>query len=195
MKNSTTYELAAPGAGLPKLELTIAKILFRLQCLTGNRESFNQRFQEERDKIRDLVVSCRQEDGAARVLIRRLPGLEDSSRDWSVWMTLDHLRIVHLEIAKVFELLGQGIEPQQKVSTATVKPSPDVTGAVVKDYDLSCDVVMSAVAAVKELHTPVRLAHPWFGPMDAFAWHALMAVHIGIHRRQIERILSEIAAG
>jgi hypothetical protein len=33
-----------------------------------------------------------------------------------------------------------------------------------------------------------RYAHPWFGPIDAFRWHGLLALHQRIHRRQIEAI-------
>ncbi|MBX3389322.1 MAG: hypothetical protein KF691_07680 [Phycisphaeraceae bacterium] len=42
---------------------------------------------------------------AERVLIPRLRGLEDSSRYWSVWMMLDHLRIVNSQVAMVIASL------------------------------------------------------------------------------------------
>ncbi len=190
---TTTPKLAAPGAGLPMIELVIANVLLRLRLLFGSREAFNARFENERRAIRALIASCHGEDGARRVLIARPPGLEDSSRDWSVWMTLDHLRIVHHEVAGVMDLLGRGITPTQKVSTAAVKPDPHVTGAVIADYEASCDTVMAAVAAVPNLRTASRLAHPWFGPMDAFAWHGLLGGHMGIHRVQIQRILQQLA--
>lgn len=190
---TTTPNLAAPGAGLPLIELGIANVLLRLRLLFGTREAFNARFDRERSAIRSLVESCRGEDGSKRVLIARPPGLEDSSRNWSVWMTLDHLRIVHHEVARSIELLGQGIEPRQKVSTAAVKPDPGVTRAVLTDYEASCDTVMAAVAAVPDLRTEARLAHPWFWSMDAFAWHGLLGGHMGIHRVQIERILRQLA--
>ena len=35
-----------------------------------------------------------------------------------------------------------------------------------------------------------RDAHPWFGPMDASAWHALAGTHMGIHRAQIADIIA-----
>jgi hypothetical protein len=41
------------------------------------------------------------------VLIARPRGLEDSSRYWSVWMTLDHLRIVHLAAVKNSSITSQ----------------------------------------------------------------------------------------
>ena len=41
-----------------------------------------------------------------RVLIRRPPGLEDSSRYWSAFMTLEHLRIVHREMVRIIDALA-----------------------------------------------------------------------------------------
>ena len=51
-----------------------------------------------------------------------------------------------------------------------------------------------SVAAVKDLNTSARYAHPWFGPLDAAGWHALAAGHLQIHRQQIERIVEGLRA-
>ncbi len=182
--------LAAPGAGLPKPELLIARVLFGLRCSAGNRASFNARFARERAAIRLLVERCDAETGARRVLIKRPPGLEDSSRNWSVWMTLDHLRIVHGEMTRIIATLARGESPTGKASTAAVKPSLDVTGAVVAEYEDSCDALLAVVAEAPDLRTTARFTHPWFGPLDAFGWHALASGHMGIHRVQIERIVA-----
>jgi len=189
MSKFTATKLAPPGAGLPLIELGIANVLFRLRVLTGSRDAFTARFVRERAAIRTLVESCEENAGAQRVLIARPPGLEDSSRDWSVWMTLDHLRIVHNELVPTFELLGKGITPDKQVSTAAVKPDPAVTRAILPEYEAGCDAVLASAAAIPNLWTKAKLAHPWFGPMNAFAWYALLGGHMGIHRVQIQRIL------
>jgi hypothetical protein len=44
------------------------------------------------------------------------------------------------------------------------------------------------VAGIADLKTALRFPHPWFGPLDAAAWHALSATHLGIHRDQIAEI-------
>ncbi len=182
-------KLAPPGAGLPWLELQIARLLFAVQFRMGNRDSFNAAFQAEREKIRALVRSCDEESGARRVLIRRVPGLEDSSRYWSVWMTLEHLRIVHEGMTKTITALGKGIEPQGVASTAAVKPVTNVAVGASSLFERSCDTLLAAVAAVPDLNTKVRFAHPWFGPLNAAGWHALAGNHLAVHRVQIERIL------
>ena len=181
--------LGAPGAGLPTPELFVAKWLFAWQRWRGDRASFDARFQAERKAIQALTGGCDAETGARRMLIRRLPGLEDSSRYWSVWMTLDHLRIVHLAFTQVIQALARGNVPEGQASTAAVKPSPEATMAVVPAYEESCETLLATVAAVPELKTAVRFVHPWFGALDAAGWHALAGLHMGIHRAQIERIL------
>jgi len=193
MNSNAEPKLDAPGAGLPRPELYIARLLFALRRWTGSKDSFAATFDRERESIRTLVNSCGPEHAGKRVLIERVRGLEDSSRYWSIWMTLDHLRIVHRGITRTIGALAKGIVPPGAASTAAVKPSADVTAAVVGDYEKSCDELVATVLATKDLKTKARYLHPWFGPLDAAGWHALSAGHLRIHRVQIERILHAIA--
>lgn len=182
-------KLALPGAGLPKMELLVARLQFVWRRARGDRKSFDAAFQGERELVRGLVGGLDPKSAARRVLIERVRGMEDSSRYWSVWMTLDHLRIIHLGIARTIGKLARGVVPPGKASTAAVKPSPEVTAAVVAEYEKSCDNLVKTVAGVKDLKTPARYAHPWFGPLDGVGWHAMAAGHLKIHRVQIERIV------
>lgn len=101
-------------------------------------------------------------------------------------MTLDHLGIVHLGMTRVISDLTKGKMPEGTASTATVKPSPQVTADVIPEYEKSCDTLLATVAAAGNLKTELRYAHPWFGPMDAHGWHALAAGHLGFHRVQLD---------
>ena len=184
--------LAPPGAGLPPGELAIGRVLFGLRCKLGSFESFTKDFQKERKAIAALIESAGTLDRGKRVLIKRPIGLEDSSRNWSLWMTLDHLRIVNFGIAGIIASLGEGVVPPDAASTAAVKPSPDVGECIIKEYENSCDQVLRAAEGGENLRTGVRYAHPWFGPMDAFAWYALAGSHLGIHKVQIERIMAAL---
>ena len=192
MNITTEPALAPPGAGLPSPELFIGRLLLAFRCLTATRESLNARLHQERAAILALVERCGPEACEDRVLIKRLPGLEDSSRYWSVWMTLDHLRIVHLAMSGIIRSLSQGEMPEGAASTAAVKPSPAATAAVMAEYEASCETLLATVAAAPNLKTPLRYAHPWFGPLNAASWHALAAGHLGIHRRQIEHICAAL---
>ena len=192
MKAQFEPQFAPPGAGLPAVELAFARILFAARRLTGNRDSFNARFQQERTRIQQLLPSLDHETAAQRVLIPHLRGLEDSSRYWSVWMTLDHLRIVHQQIARVIQALTDGIPPKTKASTAKVKPSPDANASTLSEFQRSCEQLLDTVAKVPDLNTKLRYAHPWFGPLNAAGWHALASGHLAIHKAQLQRIVSRL---
>ena len=190
MSEKSDPRLAPPGAGLPKVELFVARLLSRWRVWTGSRESFNAGFERERAAISKLYRACDAPFAARRVLIKRLPGMEDSSRYWSVWMTLDHLRIVNRGIANTISKLAKEIVPERTASTAAVKPDPSAGASVVAEYEASCDAVLATAAAAPNLRTKARFAHPWFGSLDAFAWHGLAGDHMAIHRAQLERIIA-----
>ncbi len=182
-------KLAPPGAGLPWVELIVARTLFKWRAATLSREQLAARFAAERARIRSRIDAASAGELSKRILIDRVRGLEDSSRYWSVLMTLEHLRIVHRGVQHTIKMLAREKAMDRVVSTAAVKPSADVTENVIEDYEASCDALINETAAIGNLRTKTRHAHPWFGPLDAFGWHALAAGHLAIHRTQIERIL------
>lgn len=184
--------LAPPGAGLPAAELLVSRAVFALLRWTASRRAVAARFELELGRIRGLLRECDPETAGRRVLIPRLRGLEDSSRHWSVWMTLDHLRIVNHAVAPLIAELVQGRVPQGQASIAAVKPSAAAGPEVVAAFEDSCAALAAVVAASPRLATAVRFPHPWFGPLDAAGWHLLSAAHMGIHRAQIERILAPL---
>lgn len=189
---TTVPRLAPPGAGIPAVERLVGGALFALRRWRGSPAQFTAQFTREREAICSLYRAATDDELSVRKLIPRLRGLEDSSRFWSVWMTLDHLRIVNVQIAQVIDGLLHGRVPEGEASTAAVKPGANVDASVVTAYESSCDQLLSIVAVRENLRTPLRYAHPWFGPLDAAGWHAMAATHMGIHRAQIARILSEV---
>jgi hypothetical protein len=50
-------KLAPPGAGLPKVELFIARAIFAWRGRKATRDGVNERFQKEREAIRSLARS------------------------------------------------------------------------------------------------------------------------------------------
>ena len=184
----TPPRLQPPGAGLPAPELFVARLLFHWQAWRATRAGAAALFTRQRVAILRLARGVDPAEGGRRVLITRLPGLEDSSRHWSVFMTVDHLRIVNAQIAEVIRLLGRGEAPTFAASTAAVKPRVGVNDAVIGEFEAACDGLEQAVAGVSDLRTPLRLAHPWFGPLDAAGWHFLAAFHMRLHHCQITMI-------
>lgn len=188
---SSVPKLAVPGAGLPRVELWIARLIFHFGAWRTSRSEASALFAAERDAVLKLAQSCDAETGARRVLIRRLPGLEDSSRYWSVFMTLDHLRIVNESVTGVIsELLAERMPPGA-ASTAAVKPAEGVGPEIVEAFAESCRRLETVVTGAPTLATKTRYAHPWFGPLSAAQWHFMAAFHLRLHRKQIEQVLAE----
>ncbi|WP_395740403.1 DinB family protein [Prosthecobacter sp.] len=194
MSTPADPQLAPPGAGLPTFELWAARLFFTLKRWRGDRETFVRQFEQERATIRALVNTCPDAKRGERVLIIRLRGLEDSSRHWSVWMTLDHLRITNTGVVRVIHALTHGRVPPGQASTAAVKPDVKVTSAVEAEYERSCDAVLAAIAESSDLNTTLRFAHPWFGALNAAGWAAMAGTHLGLHRAQIQSILAGLSS-
>jgi hypothetical protein len=187
--SSPSPALAPPGAGLPWPELRIARLLFGLSRWSYGRDAATRKFLDEQNQIAALLNRCDPTLACERVLIPRLRGLEDSSRHWSVAMTLDHLRITNTSFVQIIRCLAGNSIPPGVASTAAVKPSADASLKVVHAYNQACSQVLEAVRENPNLKTAVKFAHPWFGPMNAEGWHLLAGMHMGIHRKQIEAIL------
>lgn len=193
MNSPSTTNLAPPGAGLPWIELMAARMLFAGFRRKHTRGEVIALFIGERDRILELATTPGPRDAARPVLIKRLRGMEDSSRNWSVYMTLEHLRIVNAAVAAVISALVAGKVPPGSASTATVKPAPGIDGQVVAGFTTGSESLLQTVAAVPDLRTDKRYAHPWFGPLDAAGWHAMAAFHMRLHRKQIESIIAALA--
>ena len=181
--------LAPPGAGLPWLELRFARLGFGWLSRGATKESSSALIGKEQSLLQNLAGRCYGESGMKRILIDRLRGMEDSSRYWSVYMTLDHLRIVNVAIAGTIDLLAKGKRPAGTASTAQVKPDPRSTANVIDEFDGSCRLLIATAARIDPLRTAARYAHPWFGELDAAQWYFLSAFHMRLHRRQVELIL------
>lgn len=115
--------LDAPGAGLPVVELFLARILFGRFRKRNTPDTIDETIRREREAILDLVGPLEEAAGRTPVLINRIRGMEDSSRNWSVFMTLEHLRIVNESVSRTMKALSRCEVPSQRASTADVKPS------------------------------------------------------------------------
>jgi hypothetical protein len=187
--NDPQTQLQPPGAGLPRVELLVARLRVRLFAPFISRQGASRRFREESDRILILARSLSPTDAARRVLIPRLRGLEDSSRYWSVYMTLEHLVIVDTAIRSGIEALTAGHQIDRVASTAAVKPSPTAGADMIERFGAVVGDYLARVEGIPDLRSRITYRHPWFGPLTALGWHRLAAVHTSLHRKQIERII------
>lgn len=190
-----TPTLQPPGAGLPWWELwAIRRVAFPLGCLRLDWAAAARLFQKEGARVLAAWDALPAGRLGERVLIRRVAGIEDSSRFWSAAMTVEHLTAVGAGVRRIVGLLRRGEEPAGPARIVDFKPRGEDTPARVR----AGFARLLADAAVPELPVPrgggPRYAHPWFGPLDAFRWHCLLALHQGIHRRQVDTIRRKLTA-
>ncbi len=189
---TTEPRLDRPGAGLPAIELFIAKRMVAARYRKMSRDEIIADFERERVLISEMASRLAPDLGSRQVLVKRLRGMEDSSRFWSIYMVLDHLRIVNEAVSSFIGLLGEGKCPDDEADTAKVKPAVGAGPEVIDAFNATCRKLAGVVASIECLDTPVKHPHPWFGPFDAGQWHHMAAFHMTLHRKQIEAILREL---
>lgn len=183
-----------PGANakLPAHERRIADLGVRAYASVASPASILRLFRAEAGRAIALSRRLSPAQGFRRVTISRFPGLEDASRDWSVYMTLDHLVMVNTAITALIHAVcvnrEHGVEIQLEDVCPHVAAGPDriqALGAVVDRYS-------RLIARLGPLRSRERYPHPWFGPLTAQHWHALAAIHNRTHRIQIEKIVRRL---
>jgi hypothetical protein len=187
--------LGKPGAGLPTIEWFVARyiLLPKLFKTTGKKEAI-ENFAKLSEKIVLLSSNLSPEQFTARRLIPRIRGLEDSSRYWSVAMTLEHLVIVGNLMGEAAVQLSSGHPNLRTVGTADVKPDPnaDPATAIQSFKDMSERFVREAQGADVDAFPKLTHPHPWFGPLNAQQWLAMAGAHQNIHRQQIKEIIARL---
>ncbi len=188
-------KLAKPGAGLPFFEWAIAKyILLPRLFKNTNKENALRFFSAEADKIMAIASNVDLEKLSQRRLIPRLAGLEDSSRYWSVAMTLDHLIIVGDSMRKLILGLSAGGSNFKRVGTADVKPNINVDAATILSAfkEMTAHFVKDISATNIDAFPNSTHPHPWFGEQNATHWLTIASAHMRIHRQQVEAILARL---
>jgi hypothetical protein len=150
-------------------------------------------FRDEADRCIQLAGRLPAEQARLPVVIARFPGIEDSSRGWSVYMTLQHLVIVGSAILAGVPRLAAGKRIDTAVKIEDVKPAADAGPEQLRRLADLADGYASLPAAVGAAREGSRLRHPWFGDLNASEWLTLAAVHNRIHRHQIERIIASLS--
>ncbi|HEU5181520.1 MAG TPA: hypothetical protein VFW45_12065 [Candidatus Polarisedimenticolia bacterium] len=180
--------LEAPGAGLPWWELLVVRrVLFPISCRRHDWAAATRMFEEEGRRILEIWDSLPAGRLKEPVLIRRIAGIEDSSRYWSAAMTVEHLCIVGGGVRRIIALLREGKLPKRELRVEEVKPLGKLPAAQVRSDFIRLLEEAPADAPVPPGTGP-RCAHPWLGPVDSHGWRCFVAEHQRIHRKQLESI-------
>jgi uncharacterized damage-inducible protein DinB len=185
-------KLAKPGAGLPFIEWLVAKYILMPRLFKNTtKEKAIDFFAAESNKIITLASNLNIDQLSQKRLIPRLAGLEDSSRYWSVAMTLDHLVIVSNGIRRLILGLSTGKSGFKIVGTADVKPNVNVDAqTILSAYKEMSEGFVKDISPTNTHAFPdATHPHPWFGEQNASNWLTIAAAHQRIHRQQIEAII------
>jgi uncharacterized damage-inducible protein DinB len=188
-------ELDAPGAGLPAIqEFLLKHAAFPVLKRVISWDRAISIFEREGRLILALVADLPEEARFRPVLVPRMMGIEDSSRYWSLAMTLDHLMIVTQGVMSLMAALARGDGIDVIVDTATVKPGTDSPRDIGRRYEEFVSRFRERLESeVADRQTARCHPHPWFGCLNPHGWLVMLAVHQFIHRRQIAQIRKRLA--
>lgn len=180
--------LQPPGAGIPFWQrwvgYCVVRWVGRVHSRTQSQQDFIKSTQDMIDLCKRIPPSRRDE----KILVPKQFGMEDSSRFWSVNLTLEHVMIVTKGITDIIIALSRNKNVPGMVRTADAKPQGVLQGdalVVFQDAMHECETRLQDVVIQA---SSKRHRHPWFGALNAAQWHSLLAMHNTIHHRQILQI-------
>lgn len=188
----TKMVLLPPGTGLPFIEHYLANLVFKVNCLFSTKQPLLKQFIQEGESIIALINSLSPTDGAKRVLIDKVFGIEDNSRYWSAFMVLEHLVIVNTGITSIINTLTEGKPFSGIVRIEEVKPHETAGPVQLDQFKQTIKNYVTMLNSIENLKTHLSHPHPWFGQLNAHDWHCLAATHHFIHRRQLVKIVEKL---
>jgi hypothetical protein len=188
--------LDKPGAGIPWYFRLANRILLKpLVVRKFTWQQCEENFLSVNEKLKRELEGLTQEQLEKRILVSPIVGIEDSSRYWSIAMTLRHLCIVHPLMKEVVIRLAKEETIPVKVDTASVKPELEKNSSqAVQDYFSLIQTILPDIknSIPKEFGLTKTFSHPWFGEMTAKDWFWLLGAHTGIHLKQIRKIKEQL---
>jgi hypothetical protein len=183
---------AKPGGGLPKLEqLSLKYILVPLGKRVFSWDSALNMFNSEVKRIEQMVKEIEEEKWQERIMIDRVFGIEDHSRDYSINMVIEHLNIVGYGIMGVIHTLSKEERVEKEIKIENVKPQGSVEDELNRFLAFS-RVYNSFIEKLPKRKSNMTKLHPWFVELNNVDWSIFMAIHTFVHRRQIEAIIKGI---
>jgi len=185
-------QLASPGAGLPWFESLMVRWFGRRMLRSRlDWDSAQAAIARVSSRLAREATSTDDETLARRVLIKRLRGLEDSSRYWSPGMVLEHLVITGEMFTDYVVALSNGRPVEDRRGIADIKPRGELGRAVIARFVAVHEAIPARLTkeAGPLRDGPTHL-HPWFGKLTAADWLTLTAIHLRLHEKQWRAIRS-----
>ena len=189
IKQEPPIKLAAPGDGISFPQRLLMTFYVRpFVAEKAKIEDSKKRFIKISEKILKEIEGLSETQMTQQVLVPPQKGLEDSSRFWSIAMTLEHLGIVGRKMILGIEMISAGHKPPQKVEIAKYKPINEMSAQEsIQDFQKFITTDFSNMK-ISNPDSPITLRHPWFGEMKTKGFVWLLGVHQGLHLQQIREI-------
>lgn len=134
--------------------------------------------------------------GALAVRVPPMLGVDEDMRDWSFFMILEHNVIINRNISTVVQRLARGEKhcaPQDFDPKRDVMPSANAGEEQIKAFQASVEIYLEKVARLPRLRSTPTSLHPIFGELNAHGWHCMFGLHLELHCRQAEAVISSIS--
>ncbi|MBK1644792.1 hypothetical protein CKO25_09045 [Thiocapsa imhoffii] len=192
MRREPGDQLLAKGSAIPWYERRAADLGLRLYASFASPAAILRDFRRDALQARTLAHGLSEEQGRRQIQIPRLPGIEPSSRHWSVYMTIDHLVMVNTAIMALIHAICSDHNHGAEIGIEDVVPHIEAGPDRIRALEIAVDRYSDLVERLGTLRSRERHPHPWFGDLSARQWHALAAIHNRTHRAQIEQIIRRL---
>lgn len=173
-----------PAVGCSVEELVARQLLrfgYRVRSLAFNERQFSSAVAA----IEEMVSVTSEPVLRGRRPVPPMPGITPVMRDWSVFMTIEHLNEVHAVLAEIIPALEAGHEPQLGDIGRFDHPADCGPEVMPRFRELA-----GRVAGLPRAHPLTgrgTFLHPIFGRLDSRGAYALAAFHLRLHVPQIRR--------
>lgn len=198
MNQNHQVQLQAPGAGLPWIQRVFLKTyLGPFKSRFSNWEENEQRFVSNCQRIQNLLLDVPANQLEIKTLIQPMGGLEDSSRNWSIAETLEHITLVSWGMCEIIQKLCHSDNQLRVVKIEEVKPKGQISGPeTVKNFtQMQNQLLPTLYKNMGDRRSKASHHHPWFGPFTAHQWFWILGIHVGIHSKQIHLIKKGLVKG
>lgn len=154
---------------------------YRIRSPTANE----RRFSAAVAAIEEMVAATPETILRGRRPVRPLPGVTPIMRDWSAFMTIDHVNDVHAALAAIIPELEAGREPE--IGDIGRFDHPAVCGPEVMPRFRELAARIASLPRIHPLKGRGTFRHPIFGRLDSRGAYALAAFHLRLHVPQIRK--------
>jgi hypothetical protein len=188
--------LQRPGAGLPLVERLKARYwVGPVLSKRGKPSQSRAQYEKTARKLIARVAKVPADARKRKVLVPRLPGMEDSSRYWSVNGVLEHLLVFNRLVERVILSLAAGKPPREEFDVAKMKPGHGTHDPIADFMAIAPDLLRRVDERLRDPgmnfnNTVMKHPHPWYGPLTSKQWYWLVAQHQDLHYQQLKAVIA-----